>query len=563
MRVAQQAPLRRRSTRPGLSALSLDAASILAPVSNGPLPATPSASAGEASGGGDFAALLESLAGILQAVRSPAEGQAPAPGTPVQAPAGAGLDIAAALALEIPVLPGAPAESDRARLVAGLAFQFEGGAKDAEASSGPVIAETEDADADATDGAPSAVILAALAPLPAPAARITESREAEPARDRGGFEPAAALPLQGAPSVPSEPEALLAGPSADPTPGSPSGGADAPPPSPKTAAALALAPGVLAVTGQRVAAEVRPVPAPPTPIVASDAADEAVSGAEDPAASSLRLAAAGAPVEMRPPEARPAEARASGVRGGEARRRDEASIGASPAAQGDPATLSPAAASPAAVTAIASRDPGPGAPGRPLEGLARGAADEPEDLAALDPARDAAPSTQAPAAAELRSAGLPQGEPPPAPARASAETVAALAAQMARKLDDGVTRFDLELNPGDLGRVDVRLEIDASGAIRAAFTFEDAHAAGELGRRADELQKSLESAGFNLSGGLSFDVTGDRAQGRNPSWADARESRSQAPASPAPESAREGLADISDALQGRRLSARAGVDIRI
>jgi flagellar hook-length control protein FliK len=134
---------------------------------------------------------------------------------------------------------------------------------------------------------------------------------------------------------------------------------------------------------------------------------------------------------------------------------------------------------------------------------------------------------------------------------------------MARRLDDGVTRFDLQLNPGDLGRVDVRLEIDAAGGIRAAFTFEDAHAAGELGRRADDLQKSLESAGFNLSGGLTFDVSGDRSQGRNPGWADARDGRNPAPAAPEREAGREGPSEITEALSGRRMAARSGVDIRI
>jgi flagellar hook-length control protein FliK len=154
-------------------------------------------------------------------------------------------------------------------------------------------------------------------------------------------------------------------------------------------------------------------------------------------------------------------------------------------------------------------------------------------------------------------------EAPPLPPRAGAETVAALAAQMARRLDDGITRFDLELNPGDLGRVDVRLEIDAAGSVRAAFTFEHAHAANELGRHADELQKSLESAGFNLSGGLSFDVSGDRSQGRGMAWSDGREGRAQPQQPSAPEPSREVPGDIADALNGRRTAARSGVDIRI
>ena len=206
---------------------------------------------------------------------------------------------------------------------------------------------------------------------------------------------------------------------------------------------------------------------------------------------------------------------------------------------------------------------------RPMDGPASRPAGEGDDLFALaEPAEPAEPATTPAgpavnASPDARGAAPPAVEAPPLPPRAGAETVAALAAQMARRLDDGITRFDLELNPGDLGRVDVRLEIDASGSVRAAFTFEHAHAARELGQRADELQKSLESAGFNLSGGLSFDVSGDRSQGRSMAWSDGREGRAPPQQSSAPEPSREVPGDIADALNGRRTAARSGVDIRI
>jgi len=181
-------------------------------------------------------------------------------------------------------------------------------------------------------------------------------------------------------------------------------------------------------------------------------------------------------------------------------------------------------------------------------------------MAARAPGREAGEAAAPPpATAEFRPATPVQA----LPVRSTPETVAALAVQTARKLDDGVTRFDLELNPLGLGRVDVRLEIDSSGRVRVAFTFETSHSARELSRRAEDLQRSLETSGFNLSGGLSFDVAGDRSQGRSSGWSDAREGRDQ-PASP-PE--REALADTlplpSSPLAGRGLSLRAGVDIRI
>ncbi len=100
--------------------------------------------------------------------------------------------------------------------------------------------------------------------------------------------------------------------------------------------------------------------------------------------------------------------------------------------------------------------------------------------------------------------------------RGAPQTVANLAAQIAKKLDGRSSRFDVQLDPAGLGKVDVRLEIGASGKMSAAMTFDTPAAAAELRARAGELQKALEQAGFDLSGGMSFDVATDRGQdGRN------------------------------------------------
>lgn len=174
---------------------------------------------------------------------------------------------------------------------------------------------------------------------------------------------------------------------------------------------------------------------------------------------------------------------------------------------------------------------------------------------------DASGATAAPPSLAATGATPPPAA--PAPVRANAATLAVLSEQMTRKLDGGSTRFDLELNPADLGRVDVRLDIDSTGSVRATFTFETPHAARELSRRSDELQKSLESAGFNLSGGLSFDVAGDRSQGRGATWADARDDRPAPPRATDREPAGQTAPVLADALRGRGGVSRSGVDIRI
>ena len=97
--------------------------------------------------------------------------------------------------------------------------------------------------------------------------------------------------------------------------------------------------------------------------------------------------------------------------------------------------------------------------------------------------------------------------------RGAPQTVANLAAQIAKKLDGRSTRFDVQLEPAGLGKVDVRVEIGAGGRVSAAMAFDNPQAAAELRSRSGELQRALEQAGFDLSGGLSFDVASDQGQG--------------------------------------------------
>ncbi|WP_426025031.1 flagellar hook-length control protein FliK [Brevundimonas sp. TSRC1-1] len=83
--------------------------------------------------------------------------------------------------------------------------------------------------------------------------------------------------------------------------------------------------------------------------------------------------------------------------------------------------------------------------------------------------------------------------------RATVETTAHLAAQIARKLEGRSTRFDMVLTPEDLGRVDVSLEIGADGRLAARLAFDNPAAAAELRGRADELRRQLQDAGFQLA----------------------------------------------------------------
>ena len=116
----------------------------------------------------------------------------------------------------------------------------------------------------------------------------------------------------------------------------------------------------------------------------------------------------------------------------------------------------------------------------------------PEAPAASPAPTDAQPAQQA--AVSSHAQGL------PTLSRATVETTAQLAAQMARKLEGRSTRFDMVLTPEDLGRVDVSLEIGKDGQLSARLAFDNPAAAADLKGRADELRRQLQDAGFQVAG---------------------------------------------------------------
>lgn len=151
--------------------------------------------------------------------------------------------------------------------------------------------------------------------------------------------------------------------------------------------------------------------------------------------------------------------------------------------------------------------------------------------------------------------------------RGSPETVATLAAQIIKKLEGQSTRFDLELNPGGLGKVDVRIDIGAHGQITAAMTFDNPQAASDLKARANELQRAMEQAGFDMSGGMSFDVAGDRGQQQRQAWQEQTDSNGQAFRGQAFRAALDTAGAATDAAVNGALRLRrgvsAGLDLRI
>ncbi len=85
-----------------------------------------------------------------------------------------------------------------------------------------------------------------------------------------------------------------------------------------------------------------------------------------------------------------------------------------------------------------------------------------------------------------------------------------LAVEIATRAGKGERRFDIRLDPPELGRIDVRLEIDSKGNTTTKLIVERAETLDMLQRDARGLEKALQNAGLKLdAGGLEFSLRQD------------------------------------------------------
>lgn len=78
---------------------------------------------------------------------------------------------------------------------------------------------------------------------------------------------------------------------------------------------------------------------------------------------------------------------------------------------------------------------------------------------------------------------------------------------IAAQVHEGTRRFEIRLDPAELGRVDIRLDIDADGSVRAHLIVERPGTLQNLQQDAPKLEQALASAGASLDqGGLSFSL---------------------------------------------------------
>jgi len=137
-----------------------------------------------------------------------------------------------------------------------------------------------------------------------------------------------------------------------------------------------------------------------------------------------------------------------------------------------------------------------------------------------------------------------------------------LAVEISANAKAGNSRFEIRLDPPDLGRIDVRLDVDKNGQVTSRLFVEKSETLDLLRRDAPQLQQALQDAGLKTSdSGLQFSLRDQSPQqgqsnangngGQNPQRLVIVEEDSAAAASAAGRS------------YGRSLSPSGGVDIRV
>lgn len=74
-----------------------------------------------------------------------------------------------------------------------------------------------------------------------------------------------------------------------------------------------------------------------------------------------------------------------------------------------------------------------------------------------------------------------------------------VAFEVVRQFDAGNSRFQIRLDPSELGRIDVRLDVDKSGTINARMTVERPETLDLMQRDQRALQQALQQAGLDAS----------------------------------------------------------------
>jgi hypothetical protein len=196
-------------------------------------------------------------------------------------------------------------------------------------------------------------------------------------------------------------------------------------------------------------------------------------------------------------------------------------------------------------------------------------ADKAMPTAADLPVQAAAPAGDQSQAGALQSIGASAAtstaaaQAPAAPtiaAAAAAVPIAGVAVEIAAHARAGSNRFEIRLDPPDLGRIDVRLDVDRQGNVTSHLVVERSATLDMLRRDAPQLERALQDAGLKTSAdGLQFSLRDQGAGAQNQSFQDNATARAARVIVPTKE-----IPPVDTVrTYGRLLGPNGGVDIRV
>ena len=144
-------------------------------------------------------------------------------------------------------------------------------------------------------------------------------------------------------------------------------------------------------------------------------------------------------------------------------------------------------------------------------------------------------------------------------ATGDAVPLSGVAMEIAASAKSGKTSFEIRLDPADLGRIDVRIDVDRHGQVTSHLTVERPETLSMLRQDATQLQRTLENAGLSTgNGGLQFSLRDQSSQGQN----DGNQSNPNAHRLVVSEEDNVSPV-VAGRGYGRMLGSSGGVDIRI
>jgi Flagellar hook-length control protein FliK len=103
------------------------------------------------------------------------------------------------------------------------------------------------------------------------------------------------------------------------------------------------------------------------------------------------------------------------------------------------------------------------------------------------------------------------------PSAATKLDTSSLAVSIAAKSVEGAKLFDIRLDPPELGRVDVKLSVDATGKAQAHLSVEKPQTLDMLQQDSGSLQRSLKESGVDLANnGLQFSLKNQQQSASTP-----------------------------------------------